>query len=96
MRQWRENEKMKRKWRENEEIHFVIFSLVPPFLSISYIKNCPILSQNVKYGIFVADVTKKLRESSATCEGLSKHDKTMVYQEGKNKCKVHIKIQIQT
>ena len=46
-RKWRENEKMKRKWRENEEIHFVIFSLVPPFLSISYIKNCPILSQNV-------------------------------------------------
>ena len=33
-------------------------SLFPPSLSISYIKICHILSQNVKYGIFVANVTK--------------------------------------
>ena len=43
-----------RKWREN----FLILSLYPPSLSISYIKICHILSQNVKYGIFVANVTK--------------------------------------
>ena len=66
-RKWRENEEMKRKWRENEEmereIHsqdFLIFCLFPPYLSISYIKNCHILSQNVKYGTFVANVTKNL------------------------------------
>ena len=56
-----------RKWRENEEmeweIHsqdFLILCLFPPSLSISYIKNCHILSQNVKYGTFVANVTKNL------------------------------------
>ena len=43
-----------RKWREN----FLILPLYPPSLSISYIKICLILSQNVKYGIFVANVTK--------------------------------------
>ena len=49
-----------RKWREIHSIHVLIFSLFPPSLSISYIKNCLILSQNVKYGTFVADVTKNL------------------------------------
>ena len=54
-RKWRENEKMKRKWREIEEmerqwkeihsLHFLIFPSFPPSLSISYIKNCLILSQ---------------------------------------------------
>ena len=34
--------------------------LFPPSLSISYITNCHILSQNVKYGTFVANVTKIL------------------------------------
>ena len=68
-RKWRENEKMKRKWRENEErerkwreneemerdsLHFLIFLLFPSSLSISYIKNCLILLQNV------ANVTKNL------------------------------------
>ena len=43
-----------RKWRKN----FLILSLYPPSLSISYIKIGHILSQNVKYGIFVANVTK--------------------------------------
>merc|ERR1712002_1421197 len=63
-RKWRENEEMKRKWRENEEMereihsqYFLILCLFPPSLSISYIKNCHILSQNVKYGTFVANVT---------------------------------------
>ena len=99
-RKWRENEKMKRKWRENEEwrgnlermriwreihsLHFLIFSLFLLSLSISYIKNYLILSQNVKYATFVANVTKNLsyalwennsgssslRESSASCAGL--------------------------
>ena len=48
-------EKM-RKWREN----FLILPFYPPSLSISYIKICHILSQNVKYGCFVANVTKNL------------------------------------
>ena len=67
VRKWRENEKMKRKWRERmrkrseiHSLHFLIFSLFPPSLFISYIKNCLIFLQNVKYDIFVANVTKKL------------------------------------
>ena len=60
-RKWRENEKMKRKWREIHSLHFLIFSLFPPPpVSISYIKNCLILSRNVKYGPFVANVIKNL------------------------------------
>ena len=73
-----------RKWREIHSLHFLIFSLFPPSLSISYVKNCLILSQNVKYGTFVTNVTKNLtymlrgnnsgsnslRESSACCAGL--------------------------
>ena len=61
-----ENGERMRKWTENVEIeihslHFHIFSLFPPPpLSISYIKNCLILSQNVKYGPFVANVIKNL------------------------------------
>ena len=63
---WRENEKMKRKLRENEEMERDLLSTFPhslfisPPLSISYIKICHILSQNVKYGLFVANVTKNL------------------------------------
>ena len=59
--------------------------LFPLSLSISYIKNCLILSLNVKYGTFVTDITKTLSyalwennsgsnslwESSASCAGLS-------------------------
>ena len=65
---WRENEEVggewgngerMRKWREIHPLHFLIFSLSPPSLSISYIKNCCILLQNVKNGTFVANVTKK-------------------------------------
>ena len=52
------NGKIMRKRREIHSLHFLIFSLFPPSLSISYLKNCLILSQNVKYGIFVANVTK--------------------------------------
>ena len=79
-RKRRGNGERMRKWREN----FLILPLYPPSLSISYIKICHILSQNVKYGIFVANVTKNLpyvlrennsgsnslRESSASCDGL--------------------------
>ena len=39
-RKWRENEKMKRKWRKIHSLHFLIFSLFPPSLSISYNKIC--------------------------------------------------------
>ena len=53
-------EEMERKGREIHSLHFLIFSLFPPSLSISYIKNCLILSQNVKYDTFVAYVTKNL------------------------------------
>ena len=56
MRKWTENEEMER----DSSLQFLIFSLFPPSLSISYIKNCLILSQNVKYGTFVANATKKL------------------------------------
>ena len=52
-----------RKWRENEEMerdsHF-IFPLFSPSLSISCIKNSLILTQNVKYGTFVANVLENL------------------------------------
>ena len=48
-----------RKWREIHSLHFLIFSLFPPSLSISYIKNCLILSQNVRYVTFVAMSQKK-------------------------------------
>ena len=54
-----------RKWRFT--LYISSFSLYvpplypfPPSLSISYIKICHILSQNVKYGTFVANVTKNL------------------------------------
>ena len=52
-----ESKKM-RKCREIHSLHFLIFSLFPP--SISCIKNCLILSQNVTYDTFVANVTKKI------------------------------------
>ena len=37
-----------RKWREIHSLHFLILSLFPLSLSISYIKICHTLSQNVK------------------------------------------------
>ena len=58
-REWGNGERMS-KWREIHSLHFLIFSLFPPSLSISYIKKCPIFSQNVKYSTFVAKVTKNL------------------------------------
>ena len=59
-RVWWNGEEMKRlrKGRKIHSLHFLIFSLFPPSLSISCIKNCLILSQNVKYGTFVANITK--------------------------------------
>ena len=64
-RKWRENEEMERKGTNNEEIERDLLSIYPHFLFISplsihfQIKNCLILSQNVKYGTFLADFTKK-------------------------------------
>ena len=76
---------MSRKCGNEERFtnHFLIFSFYPS-LPISYIKNCHILSSNVKSGTFVANVTKNLtyalwennsvsnalRQSSASCAGL--------------------------
>ena len=60
MRKWRGNGERMRKWREIHSQDFLILCLFPPSLSISYIKNCHILSQNIKYNTFVANVTKKL------------------------------------
>ena len=48
------------KWRGIHSLHFLIFSLFPPYISISYIKHCLILSGNVKYGTFVANFTTNL------------------------------------
>ena len=60
---WQPGSRAARKWRENEEMerdsHF-IFPLFSPSLSISCIKNSLILTQNVKYGTFVANVLKNL------------------------------------
>ena len=60
VKKWRENEKINRKWGENEEMErdslstYPHFLFISPSLSISHIKNCLILSQNVKYGTLVA------------------------------------------
>ena len=93
-REWGNEEEMERKWGNGERLTFYIssFSLYflplspfPPSLSISYIKMHHILLQNVKYGTFVANVTKisiyalwgnnsgsnLLRGSSAIRAGLS-------------------------
>ena len=82
MRKWRGNGERMRKWREIHSQDFLILCLFPPSLSISYIKNCHILSQ---YGFFCRKCHKKkptyalwknnsgsnsLRESSASWAGL--------------------------
>ena len=54
------NKETMRKCGDQISLNFLILSLYPPSLSISYIKICHILSQNIKYGTFVAKVTKKL------------------------------------
>ena len=75
-KEWGNEEEMEREWGNGERLtlyissfslhilplspHFLILSPFPPSLSISYIKICHILSQNVKYGTFVANVTKVL------------------------------------
>ena len=86
---------MERKWGNGERLtlyissfslYFLPLSPFPPSLSISYIKMHHILLQNVKYGTFVANVTKistyalwgnnsgsnLLRGSSAIRAGLGK------------------------
>ena len=74
-------EEREREWGNGEKFTLYISSFSLHFLPI---KNCHILSQNVKYDTFVANVTKNLtyalwennswsnllRESSAGCEGL--------------------------
>ena len=57
---WRENGKMKRKWRKIHSLQFLILSLFTPSLSISYIEICHSLAENVRYGSFVTNVTRKL------------------------------------
>ena len=42
MRKWRGNRERMRKSREIHSLRFLIFSLFPPSLSISYIKKCHI------------------------------------------------------
>ena len=99
-REWGNEEEMERKWGNGERLtlyissfslYFLPLSPFPPSLSISYIKMHHILLQNVKYGTFVANVTKistyalwgnnsgsnLLRGSSAIRAGLicSKHCK---------------------
>ena len=92
-REWGNEEEMERAWGNRERLilyissfslHFLPLSPFPHSLSISHIKICYILSQNVKYGIFVANVTKiltyalwgnnsgsnLLRGSLASCAGL--------------------------
>ena len=56
-REWGNWEEMEKKWGNGERFTLYIFSF-PPSLSISYTKNFLILSRNVEYGAFVANVTK--------------------------------------
>ena len=53
-------EKMERELGNGyiQSLHFLMFSLFPPSLSISYVKYWHILSQNVKYGTVIANATK--------------------------------------
>ena len=90
MRKWGGNREKMRKWREIDSLHFLILSLFPPSLCISYIQMRHIFLQNVKYGTFVANVTKistyalwgnnsgsnLLQGSSAICAGLSHSSST--------------------
>ena len=66
-REWGNEEEMEKKWGNGERLtlyissfslYFLPLSPFPPSLSISYIKMHHILLQNVKYGTFVANVTK--------------------------------------
>ena len=57
-------EKMEKEWENEEEMERYSLSTFSHFLSMSslslhfLIKKCLILSQNTKYGTFVANVTK--------------------------------------
>ena len=79
-REWENEEELEREWGNGKR--FTLYISSPSFHF--QIKDCLILSENVKYGTFVANVTKNLtyvlwennsgsnlrRESSASCEGL--------------------------
>ena len=75
-------EKMERKWRENEEmkeihsLHFLILSLFPPSLSISYIKIVTFCRE-------MLNTANSLRGSSASCAGLGKRQRHLNRQEKK-------------
>ena len=56
----REKDERMRKWKEIHSQHILILSLFPPSLSIFFIKIGHILSPNVNYSTFVANVTKNL------------------------------------
>ena len=104
MKKWRGNGERMRKWREIHSLHFLIFYLFPPSLSISYIKNGLILSQNVEYVTFVTTVTKNLayalwesnsgsnslRESSASFASLAPIYGHWDYPLQSSKCPIEI------
>ena len=63
VRKWRGNGEEMRKWRENEEMERYSLFTFPHFLFISPLSIhflYQTLSQNVKYGTFVVNVTKNL------------------------------------
>ena len=62
-REWGNEEEIEREWGNDEELEWdqlLNISSFPPSLSTSFIKICHILLQNVKFGTFVANVTKIL------------------------------------
>ena len=59
-RKCRGNGERMRKWREIHSLHFLIFSLFPPSLTISFIKIVSFCRKNCNYGTFVTNVTKNL------------------------------------
>ena len=93
MRKWRGNGERMRKWREIDFLHFLILYPFLPSFPISYIKIRHILLQNVKYGTFVANVTKistyalwgnntwsnLLRGFSASCAGLNRQRRNQLF-----------------
>ena len=68
-------EKMEREWGNGERFILYIFSLFPLSLSIFYIKNCLILSQNVKYCTFVSQKERaRMSQSEPECARVSQRE----------------------
>ena len=67
-RELENEEEMESKWKENKEMEWGLLVTFPHFLFISslslhfQISHCLIFSQNVKFGTFVPNVTKKLNK----------------------------------